>query len=607
MAALVVAMVAVVALLWLYRPAFEVNDLQAPEMVVSGEPVPVGVELANVGRAGGEQELTLLVDGTPAATASATVAAGAEETVTLTVDDLAPGTYELSLADWEAPAGIVSAISPPQLAVPDAVVDGQEVVVDVTLTNDSRASLAQELAILIDGDPAESATVEMASGDQETLSFAFADLPSGTYELAVTVLDWASPPAVVWVFAPPQQASPEAAASGELLRVAVQLANDGQLDVAPELSLLVDGTSAASERVALAAGTEETVTLGVGGLTAGSYELAVALADWTSPTSDVWVFAPPVLELPDEVVGGEQVVIEVALANDGRVDVAQEVFALVDGSRAASVPVELSPADETTVSLSLDELMPGSREFVLALGDWQSPPATVQVLTPPAFEIDPLEVTPNPIDVSDDPTVTVTTAITNVGEASGTYSLEVQLDGTTVEERTVELSGGDSTAESLDITVTAPGSHEISIEDQTAALEAYQLQRPSNGTVVTNQLGGGENRLRVTNNDEQDVLVVLAAPGQDPSALLSVYVRSGSSHTVRGLRDGTYATYYAFGAGWCTHNKAFTRATEYGRFEDSDTYTTTATHYTQVDLEFGLFEGPGASIDWVDESDFPSA
>jgi hypothetical protein len=597
---------AAVLLFWLwYRPAFVVRSVEASDLVISAEPVQVEVQLVNEGRAGGEQELTVLVDGSPSASASAEVAAGAEETVTFTLDGFAPGTYELSLAEQEAPTIVVSAISLPQLAVNDAVLVGEEVIVEVSLMNDSAVPIGQQLEVLIDDGPAAGETVDLEPGDEQTVTFGFADLPAGTYELGVALAGWQGPASAVWVFDAPQLSIPVSVASGESLQVRAQLANDGQLAVEQEVRVVVDGDAAAAQTVEVGAGSESTVTFPVGGLTAGSHQVAIGIADWTSPPNDVWVFEPPELDLPGEVIQGEDLVIEVTLANDGTIDVEQELAVHLDGVPAATAPVALGAGSEDSVTLTVGDLSAGTHEVALALGPWQSEPAILQVLTPPSFEIDALEVSPNPMDVNDSPTVTVLAAVSNAGQAGGTYNLQVQLDGATVEERPVDVAGGADVQETLEIRVTSPGSHAISVGERSVELEAYRLQRPSNGTVITNQLAGGSNRLRITNNNQQDVLVVLAEPGSSRTALLSVYVRAGSSHTVRGIRSGTYATYYSFGSDWCTHNKAFTRSTSYGRFEGTDTYTATSTTYTQFDVEFGITEGPGSATNAVNESDFP--
>lgn len=145
------------------------------------------------------------------------------------------------------------------------------------------------------------------------------------------------------------------------------------------------------------------------------------------------------------------------------------------------------------------------------------------------------------------------------------------------------------------LTITEAGTHEVVAGDVTTSFEAHQLERPANGTVLTNQIGGGRNELRLTNNLDEDYVVILARPGEGEPALLSVYVHSGASHTVSGLRDGTYTAYYTYGTAWCTHNKAFTQDAGYGRYDDDAIFTSSPTTYTWVALEFGITEGPGAA------------
>jgi hypothetical protein len=403
---------------------------------------------------------------------------------------------------------------------------------------------------------------------------------------------------------------PDVALSGEDVMVSVQLANEGRSAGEHTITVLVDGKPAQSATTNLEAGSDEVVDVAISDLAPGTHELA--LADWDGFGGVLWVMTPPVFELPDSVVSGEDVVVSVLVTNEGPGTVAQELTLVAQGQDSTvtgdpqATSLELAGGAEQSVRFVFPALAPDDYELTATIGDWEGQAGDVWVMTPARFEVDAIDVQPSPMDINDSQEATVTTSITNAGEADGTYQLRLELDGELIEERSIDLRGGTSTEETFPVTVTEAGTHELVAGDATVSFEAYQLERPANGTLLTNQIGGGGNELRITNNFDEDYLVVLARPGEGNPALLSVYVRGGASHTVYGIRDGTYSTYYAYGSAWCSHHQAFTQGAGYGRYEDDDTFTSSSTSYTWVALTFGITEGPGSPTGWVSEAEFPT-
>ena len=315
-------------------------------------------------------------------------------------------------------------------------------------------------------------------------------------------------------------------------------------------------------------------------------------------------FAVDSFEVPAAIVSGEDVEVEVALANEGGAAGEQELTLLVDGEPTSTTTVTLDPGTQETLTMSVTGLAPGTYE--LALGDWEGLSGLVWVMTPPEFEIDAVTVSPSPMDINDSDQATVLVTVSNLGEAQGSHGLQLLLDGEAVAERSVDLlEGGATTEESFTVTVDEPGAHEVSLDDVTVSFEVYQLERPANGTTMVNELAGGANQLTIRNNSAEDAVVVLAGPGDDQSALLSVYVHGENSHTVSGVQDGTYVTYFAQGHDWCTHHREFTRSAYYGRFEGDDVYQSTSSTYTIYTVEFGIDADDAMPTEGLTRDAFP--
>jgi hypothetical protein len=405
---------------------------------------------------------------------------------------------------------------------------------------------------------------------------------------------------------------PDVAISGEDVTVSVQLVNEGRAAGEHTVTVIVDGQPAESITTSLEADGDDVVDVTLSDLDPGTYELA--LADGEGFGGVLWVMTAPVFEMPDAVIDGEDVVVTVLVTNEGPGTVSKELTLLAKRPNQArtvtpeppTASLELAGGAEQRVRFVFPALAAGEYELTAAIGGWEGWAGDVWVMTPARFEVDFLDVWPIPMDINDSQEVTVAATLANVGETGGTYLLRLELDGETIEERSIDLQGGASTEETFELSVAEPGTHEVVAGDVTVSFEAYQLERPGNGTVLTNQVGGGRNELRIVNNLDEDHIVVLAEPGEGNPALLSIYVRGDSSHTVYGVRDGTYTIYYAYGSDWCTHNQAFTRDAGYGRYEDDSTFSSSSTSYSWVALEFGATGGSWAPTDSVGEDDFPT-
>jgi hypothetical protein len=279
------------------------------------------------------------------------------------------------------------------------------------------------------------------------------------------------------------------------------------------------------------------------------------------------------------------------------------------GSHSLQLTLDGLPVEQRDISLASGEA--GEATFTLTMNTPGHPviglddaTATVWVLTPAELSIGRVNVTPNPANLTDGNIVTVTASVSNIGDVDGTFTLELSHDGSVIETRDVAVAGGQSIEQQFTVTLAHPGLQVLSVNGTQVELEVYQIERPADGAVLVNALGGGSNQLTIENQRDEDVYVVLTATGEGQPPLLGVYVHAGSTHTVRGIRSGEYATYFVHGSAWCTYYQRFTAGPHYGRFDDNSSFESTRSSYTIITLSFG------ASIGWsptssVDPADFP--
>jgi hypothetical protein len=123
------------------------------------------------------------------------------------------------------------------------------------------------------------------------------------------------------------------------------------------------------------------------------------------------------------------------------------------------------------------------------------------------------------------------------------------------------------------------------------------------GTFLRDTARTGQGKLTIQNGADTDAVIVLTNLSSAP--LLSVYVRSGDSYTVTGIRDGQFRVFFATGHDWDTGAAVFTRDASLKVFQDTLAFVTTSTQYTIWTLTLHVVSGGNAPTQPVDPSQFP--
>ncbi|MDO8847760.1 MAG: hypothetical protein Q7W51_05180 [Coriobacteriia bacterium] len=338
----------------------------------------------------------------------------------------------------------------------------------------------------------------------------------------------------------------------------------------------------------------------IGGVAALLLVVVLAVVFFPRPKIAVTGFT-----VPESVLSGEDIVATVEIANTGWAKGDYPLTILMDGATVNGQSVSVAARSQKRVEVTIPA---GgiSGSYDISVAGWDGPGDTVWVMAPAEFVVDWLEVTPDPLDVNTSSQATAEVSVSNIGDVEGDYVISLTVDGAVVEERTIHLEAESTAEELFTFAVSGPGSHEVAAADQVATLDAHQILRPDNGTVLINQLSGGSNVFTVVNNSEDDVFVVISQPGEAQPALLAVYVTAQNATSVRGVRDTTYVCYYMEGAGWCGHCQRFTEAFDYGRFDATGELKSGGGMYTESVVTFGIKEGDGTPTESVGEEDFPT-
>lgn len=398
--------------------------------------------------------------------------------------------------------------------------------------------------------------------------------------------------------------APETIVEGEVLTVDVHVSNTGEADGARDITLTDNGLAVETLAVEVTAETETDVSFEVADLAAGTHVLGIE--GWADLQASVRVLTPARFVIddvtvgPDEVLVGEELTVRVAYSNlgeaDGSYELVLELGNVVVDERTVSL-------DGTTSGEEVFTLTAEGRGFTLVSVNGRS--VRVTVLAPATFEVDAIEVDPSPADANSGLPVSVVVSLSNSGDVEGVHTLDVTVDGTVIESRAVTLAGGQTTEEVFTFVPSHPGINVIGVSGQTVDVDVYQLQRPDHAAVLVNEFNGGPNRLKIDNQRERDMIVVLTDPADTSRPLFAVYVHANSTATLRGIPSGVYTTFYADGADWCVFYERFTSNARYGRFEGESVFTANQSSYTIVTLTFGASDGDWSPTTDVDEDDFP--
>jgi len=166
---------------------------------------------------------------------------------------------------------------------------------------------------------------------------------------------------------------------------------------------------------------------------------------------------------PDTVEPGEVVTISVDVENVGTGTSTYTVNLKIDGTTEASEELTLAAGEDETVTWTVSKT--GAKTYNVDVNGLTGS-FTVEEPVPPApaeFVLSNLAVSPASVETGE--TVTVSVTVANVGEDSGSYTAELLVDESKVDEETVTLVGGASETVTFIGVSGDEGTHTVSVGD----------------------------------------------------------------------------------------------------------------------------------------------
>jgi len=111
----------------------------------------------------------------------------------------------------------------------------------------------------------------------------------------------------------------------------------------------------------------------------------------------------------------------------------------------------------------------------------------------------------------------------------------------------------------------------------------------------------GEGELQISNGTSYDAVAKLI---RDGASVLTIYIKSNNTYTMKNISDGTYWLAFAQGTDWNTTTLRFNRNAQASAFDETFDFETTATRSTGWEVTLNPVIGGTAQSSDVDQSQF---
>ena len=498
---------------------------------------------------------------------------------------------------------------------PSPVVAGEPIVAEADVSNIGGAEGVYAANLTLDGEVVEVQSITIAAGTTETISFTCYLEDAGSHVVGlggVTETVIALKPAEFEIAS--LRIVPPEVAVGEEAVVEADIENIGEVEGTCPVILKVNGVEVETEDIMVAAGGSKAVSFQLAEDEPGMHTI-----DLQGLTGALKVLRPAEFKVsnlritPEEVKVGGEATLEADIENIGEVEGTCPVILKVNGVEVETKDIMVAAGGSKAVSFHLTEDDPGMYTIDL---EGLTGEVHFRELKPAEFELaGDILIEPNLVKVEEEASITIT--IRNVGEAEGTYTASLVVDGKEEQTQDVTLAGGyKSKSIVFKVSKDSPGSYSVEIGDREAVLEVFRPVRLRTKTRIVQDMEGRNPAIDIDeNNLEVDAVIVLCSSEEPSIPLLAVYIQAGDTPShIRPISVGTYVIYVTTGLDWNNNLKKFHTAPTYGQFISAlgppgepakFKFTESASAYTVWSLPLQQAVGGVWGTKFLSESEFP--
>jgi len=261
---------------------------------------------------------------------------------------------------------------------------------------------------------------------------------------------------------------------GDQLQISVNITNVGDKTGNHSIILTIDDEPIATKTVQISGKESTTLVFTATATTEGNHTVKIGDLTGTFKVSSEAPTKPAELRLTNlgisrtEAEVGETIFVSVTATNigDEAGDFSLELF--VNNQKRETKGIQLGGGETKRVEFEVTEDAEG--DYQVRLGDLITSfriTSEAQPIKPAEFQVTALTI--NPLTVLADEIVEISVKVTNVGEASGSYTVNLKIDDTIIETIDVTLSGGATELVEFEVTETSPGTHTVEVGNQSGS------------------------------------------------------------------------------------------------------------------------------------------
>ena len=233
---------------------------------------------------------------------------------------------------------------------------------------------------------------------------------------------------------------------GEPLQISVNVTNNGNNNGNYTATLIKDDIAISTKTVQLSGGETTTVTFSTTEISEGDHTITIESLTRSfrvtseTPTKQAELRLTNLVTSRNEAEIGDTITVSVTATNIGDETGEFSLELFVNNQKRETKSIQLDGNKNTLVRFEIVENAEGDYEVKLGtLTTSFRIISNAQTVKPAEFKVSDLTV--NPSSVLVDENVEISVKVTNVGEATGSFTLNLKIDGATRDTRDVSLAG----------------------------------------------------------------------------------------------------------------------------------------------------------------------
>ena len=261
---------------------------------------------------------------------------------------------------------------------------------------------------------------------------------------------------------------------GEPIQISVNVTNIGDKSGNYTVTPAIDDIPISTKTVQLSGGETTTVIFTATATTEGNHTIMIGdltktfLASSETPTKHAELRLTNLVTSRKEAAIGDPITVSVTATNigDEAGEFSLELF--VNNQKRETKSIQLDGGETTSVQFEIVENAEG--EYVVKLGSLTTSfriTSEAQSVKPAEFQVTDLTV--NPSSALAGEVVKISVKVTNVGEATGNYTVNLKIDGTTRDTKDVTLAGQATDVVKFEVTETNANTYNVEIDGVTGS------------------------------------------------------------------------------------------------------------------------------------------